>query len=289
MDYTSVKQKGKHIIVSGIKNFCPTQILDCGQAFRWHLAEEMDDGKTYSGFAHGRRLSLTYKNDTLILYDTSLHEFEETWKGYFDLDRNYEELHTLFIRYDADNMKKTLAYSPGLRLMRQDPWEILISFILSQNSNIPRIKKMISLLCENFGKALPCGGFAFPDAKTLAILSPSDLADIKSGYRAPYIIDAAKQVVSGALDLSPSRPTAEIKKALLNVHGVGPKVADCVLLFGFGKLECFPLDVWMKRVMAKMYPCGFPAELNDYAGIAQQYLFHYARNTFSPKPEKEVL
>jgi len=165
--------------------------------------------------------------------------------------------------------------------LRQDVWETLISFILSQNSNIPRIKNMISALCRHFGNELPCGGFAFPTAKALASLTAEDLAPIKCGYRASYIIDAARRVHDGQFNIHElnSRPTGNVRAALLDIHGVGPKVADCVLLFGFGRTECFPLDVWMKRVMETMYPDGFPEVLKDSAGIAQQFLFHYVRNS----------
>ena len=219
--------------------------------------------------------------DKLILKNVTITEFESVWKNYFDLNRDYSRLRTDF-NID-ENMQKALTFSPGLRLMHQDAWEILISFILSQNSNIPRIKKMITLLCENFGQVLPCDGYAFPTPESLAGLAESDLEPIRPGYRAPYIIDAARRVAGGTLDLTAlaTQPTNEVRGALLSVHGVGPKVAECVLLFGFGRVECFPLDVWMKRVMADMYPGGLPAGLLEYAGIAQQFLFHYIRTSKS--------
>ena len=280
MDYKSVTQIQNDIVVAGIKHFDLAQTLDNGQAFRW---ASVGEGK-FSGIAHGRRLELEFINHgttdegNLILKDVVLTEFESTWHTYFDLDRSYVNLRRTFSKHDT--LTKALAFSPGLRLMRQDTWEILISFILSQNSNIPRIKKMIQLLCENFGQLLPCGGHTFPTAKALAVLAVKELDVIRSGYRSAYIIDAARRVASGLLDLNhiSAQPTEDIRAALLQVHGVGPKVADCVLLFGFGRLECFPLDVWMKRVVAELYPEGFPTELAEYAGIAQQFLFHYARS-----------
>jgi len=162
--------------------------------------------------------------------------------------------------------------------MRQDPWETLITFILSQNSNIPRIKKMVSGLCEHFGQALPCGRYTFPTPESL-VVAPEALAAVRTGYRAPYIVDAARQVVEGKIDLAAlaAQPSDEIKEALVKIHGVGPKVAECVLLYGFGKVERYPVDVWIKRVMESMYPAGFPEAFCATAGIAQQYLFHYAR------------
>ena len=163
--------------------------------------------------------------------------------------------------------------------MRQDPWETLITFILSQNSNIPRIKGMVEKLCECFGPSLPCGGHAFPAPEDLAVLEPADLAPIKSGYRDVYIIDAARRASDGRLDFNALKnmPDEDVRRALMEVHGVGPKVADCAMLYGFGRVERYPLDVWMKRVMAEYYPSGFPSLLKDTAGIAQQFLFHYIR------------
>jgi len=281
MDYTSIEFCNGDTIITGIRHFDLAQILDCGQAFRWSVQYchcGLDPQSSFfTGIAHGRRLNLEISDDTLVLKNVTLAEFEATWKNYLDLERDYSHLRKIF---DTDaNLKKALEFSPGLRLMRQDTWEILISFILSQNSNIPRIKKMITLLCEIFGQVLPCGGYAFPTPDALARLDESALEPIRTGYRAPYIIDAARRVANGTLDLAAlhTQSTHVVRNELLAVHGVGPKVAECVLLFGFGRIECFPLDVWMKRVMADMYPDGFPAGLSEFAGIAQQFLFHYAR------------
>ena len=139
---------------------------------------------------------------------------------------------------------------------------------------------MIELLCNHYGTPLPCGEYAFPTPEVLAILTPADLAHIKCGYRAPYIIDAARRTASGSFNPSTlqSEPVEIIKRALLQIHGVGPKVADCVLLYGFGRTDCYPIDVWIKRVMSQLYPSGFPPEIAEHSGIAQQYLFHYARS-----------
>jgi len=288
MDYTSVQQVGKDIVIAGINHFDLAQTLDNGQAFRW---ASVGDGK-FGGIAHGRWLELELSGGSLMLRDVTLPEFDAIWKDYFDLGRSYSSLRDIFIEYDT--MTKALAFSPGLRLMRQDMWEMLVSFILSQNSNIPRIKKMIAQLCQSFGQELsgthgravreandqPCGGFAFPTPQALAGLTEEDLAVIRSGYRAAYILDAARRVADGTLDLPgiSTQPTEVVRAALLEIRGVGPKVADCVLLFGFGRVECFPLDVWMKRVVATLYPSGFPEDISQYAGIAQQFLFHYARS-----------
>ena len=272
MDYTRAEQAGNDTVLTGIKNFDLAQILNCGQCFRWEEA-----GGRYIGIAHGRQLELVTDGDTLTLKDVSLAEFDSVWKDYLDLGRDYGEIIRQY-SFDA-SLATATAFSPGLRLMRQCPWETLITFILSQNSNIPRIKKMVALLCSHFGEELATG-HAFPTPEALAALSHDALSVIKPGYRAPYIIDAARKIANSEICLATlaTQPTNEIEKALLTIHGVGPKVADCVILFGFGRVERCPMDVWMKRVMADMYPTGFPDSIRETAGIAQQYLFHWARN-----------
>lgn len=275
IDYTRAYQQGQHVVVEGLQHFHLAQTLDCGQAFRWQATGD----NAYTGIAHGRRLELALSDAGLTLYDTSLEDFENIWQGYFDLGRSYATLRGELAA--CDKLQDALEFSPGLRLLVQDKWEMLISFILSQNSNIPRIKKMISTLCEHFGDLLPCGGYTFPTAPQLAKLNQADLTPVRLGYRSAYILDAARRVTSGKLCLTSAAamPTPQLRDELLAIHGVGPKVADCVLLFGFNRLECFPLDVWMKRVMATLYPNGFPLEFASVAGIAQQFLFHHARNS----------
>ena len=285
MDYKSIEQRGTDLALTEIRNFIPSQVLDCGQCFRWSSDTNNNSDSTssinnsYRGIAHGRWLELSLKNGDIILKNVSHDEFDTIWRDYFDLGRNYEELRN---HYSTDDtLHKALTFSPGLRIMRQDPWETLITFILSQNSNIPRIKGMVARLCECFGQTLPGGGYTFPTPEALAVLSADNLAPIRSGYRAEYIIDAARRTADGRLNLKvlQSMPSEDVRRALMEVHGVGPKVADCVLLYGFGRVERYPLDVWMKRVMAEYYPKGFPEKLADTAGIAQQFLFHYARTS----------
>jgi N-glycosylase/DNA lyase len=274
MDYTYATQKDGDVEICGLRNFELSQTLDCGQAFRWREISPQE----FSGIAHGRRLDIFLSDEKLILKNVSPQEFETTWKNYFDLARDYEKIHALFSRHD--NLRAAVEFSPGLRLLRQDAWEVLISFILSQNANIPRIKKMVEVLCESFGEKLPCGGFAFPTPAALASLSAADLAPIKCGYRAAYILDAAKKAKSGEFNPAALQELSsdEILSALLKIHGVGAKVADCVLLYGFGRVECYPTDVWIKRAMNDYFPHGFPTEIKHLSGIAQQFLFHYVRS-----------
>ena len=171
-------------------------------------------------------------------------------------------------------------YGRGIRILRQDPWEAICSFIISQNNNIPRIKGLIAALSARAGEKIAEGVYSFPTAEAVAALGVDELRALKMGFRAPYIIDAAIKVSSGALDLAAvaALDTPEAEKMLCGVKGIGPKVADCALLFGFSRYDAFPIDVWIKRVIAKYFDEGFdPRALGRYAGVAQQVLFYYER------------
>lgn len=245
--------------------------LDCGQAFRW----EEKDGAFY-GVAFGKFLKIEEKNGELIFYDTSEEDFEKIWKPYFDLDTDYKGI---IEKYNEENLVKAVTAYNGIRILRQEPWEALCSFIISQNNNIPRIKGIVSRLCENFGKKAG-DGFTFPSAEKLAVLTPEELAPLRAGFRAKYIIDAAQKVAGGSVDFKKIEENSiEFgREELQKIKGVGAKVAECTLLYGFHKLTAFPVDVWVKRIMAEMYPEGLPACMEGTEGIAQQYLFHYRRN-----------
>ena len=284
MDYKHIEQLGQDIILTGVKHFGLANTLDCGQAFRWRS----NGDNMYTGIAYGRRLDLENIEceNTLIFKNVTLNEFETLWKNYFDFERSYDNLIKTLCEADSTGtIGEAITRAKGIRVLQQEPWEAMISFILSQNSNIPRIKKMIEALCESFGEQLPCGGYTFPNAKTLATLTIEKLEPIKSGYRAKYILDAARCVSDGIIDFSvlAKISSEEAQKKLLEIHGIGPKVAECILLYGMNRIERYPIDVWMKRVMAKYYPSGFPEEFSKYAGIAQQFLFHYERIVVSIK------
>jgi N-glycosylase/DNA lyase len=274
------EQIGKDTVLSGVRFFDLAQTLDCGQAFRWRDG----GGGKFCGIAHGRRLEIIFESGKIILKNVSEEEFEKTWREYFDFSRDYGKLREEFFATENEHLRNALNFSPGLRLLNQDAWEVLISFILSQNSNIPRIKKMVESLCENFGEEISHTGeekfYAFPSAQTLAALSEKDLAPVRCGYRAAYVLDAARKVASGEFNPQEQKKHSsdEIFRELLKIHGVGPKVAECVLLYGFSRVERYPVDVWIKRVMAEFFPHGFPCGIKNFSGIAQQFLFHYARN-----------
>lgn len=266
-----VESDGK-IIVSGVSDFSLKETFDCGQCFRW----EQKDNK-FEGIAFGKRLSLYMDGDTLIIENTNLSEFESVWFNYFDFGLDYEEVKKDLSRVHP-LMPETFKYGKGIRILHQEPWETLCSFIISQNNNIPRIKGIISRLCENFGEKIE-GGYTFPSSDTLARLSEEDLSPLRCGFRAKYIIDASRKVASGEVSIKEleSLPIQDARALLQSIKGVGPKVAECVLLYGFHRLEAFPLDVWMKRVMHTYFPDKSPDMFGNFAGIAQQYLFHYSR------------
>lgn len=247
--------------------------LDGGQAFRWRPRE---DG-SWEGVAGGRFLRLERRGEDILLLGAEEAD-RAFWQDYFDLDRDYPAIWERFRRNPA--LRGALGRCPGIRVLRQQPWEALCTFILSANNNIPRIKGIVERLCQGWGDTVPGTPLrSFPPPERLASLSVEELAPLRAGWRSGYLLDAARQVAEGRLDLRELErlPTPEALERLLEVKGVGEKVARCVLLFGFGRVECVPMDVWMKRVMAELYPRGFPRYLRPYGGIAQQTLFHYYR------------
>ena len=249
--------------------------LDCGQAFRW---EEKANG-VWHGTAYGKYLELCKEADgTLVLFNTTDRDFESIWRKYFDLDRDYGAVNKNLSKNEI--LKSAAEYSFGIRILNQEPWETLCSFIISQNNNIKRIKGIISRLCDNFGEDKG-GYYAFPTAERIAECTLEDLAVLRSGFRAKYILDAAQKISSGEIDLEKLKTvsTDAARDELMKIKGVGPKVADCALLFSLCHIDAFPKDVWIKRAMQALFGGELPDEAKPYAGIAQQYIFFYARET----------
>ncbi len=259
-------------------DFSPGQIFDCGQAFRW----KCDEKGVYKGIAFG--VPAFVRNEGEVTYILSQEgSYEKIWHKYFDMDRDYKALREELSREKA--IAAACEFGRGIRILHQEPWEALCSFIISQCNNIPRIKDIIEKLCNICGDEINFNDetfFAFPSAKAVSELSEKELSSLHAGYRAAYIRNAANAVASGDLSLSEleALPTEKAKAELLKLSGVGEKVANCTLLFGMGKLNAFPVDVWMKRAISQF----FGEENFDYsrfgnsAGLAQQYMFHYMRN-----------
>ncbi len=266
--------KDGNCIISDIKHFNLAQTLDCGQAFRWNQCQ---DG-SWSGIVKGTFLKARQFDNYLIFYNTDQNTYETVWKDYFDFERDY----SLPLSYTHRHkfLETAADFGNGIHILKQEPWEALCSFIISQNNNIPRIKGIIERLCENFGERCD-GGYTFPDALTLSKLTVDDLAALRSGFRSKYIIDAAKKVADNTVNLEAVKqmPTEEARNELTKIYGVGTKVADCTLLFGMGHLDAFPKDVWIKRAIEVLFDGDLPEQYCEYAGIIQQYIFFYARET----------
>lgn len=267
--------------IKNVEHFDLEQTFMCGQCFRWSV----DEIGAYTGVVKGHYARILKENNSL--YISSDFEDSGFWKHYLGLDEDYEKIKKSF-GFDLI-LDKCMEYGGGIRILKQDIWETVISFIISANNNITRISKIISALCENFGEKKSFGDkiyYTMPTPERLSKLSLEDLGVIKAGFRDKYISDAAKKVADGEIDLGKLKQMSDFdaKAELMKIKGVGNKVADCILLFSMSRYKVFPKDVWIKRILSDAYGVtekdmdGFAAEhFGDYAGIAQQYLFYYYR------------
>ncbi len=263
------------IIVSNYECLNVELCLFCGQAFRW---KKNDDG-SFHGVVDGKVTDIAERENSIIFKNTSKEDFEELWCDYFDLERDYV---SVCEKLSSDeNLKAATEEYYGIRILHQKPWEALCSFIISQNNNIPRIMGIIDRLCESFGEKIGENDYSFPTYESLKNATAEDLAPLRAGFRNKYIIDAVEKLVSGEIDLDKIKemPIEDARLELMKIKGVGAKVAECTLLYGFGRKEAFPVDVWVKKIMSEMYPKGLPECTKDIEGIAQQYLFHWRRNS----------
>lgn len=255
------------------------RIADSGQCFRW---VRTDDG--YRVPHREKDLFVRQDDPCTLEMSCSEKEYETVWKGYFDLDARYDDICSRVSEERDPFLSAAIRDQSGIRILRQDPWEMLITSVIMQNRNIPAIRKSVELLCNLAGKACPsvCGGCfrAFPAPEQLARLNEEQLRDCRLGYRTEYVRLAAQAVASGELDLDELRalPDRECEDRVLSIKGIGKKVAACFLLFGLHRMDAFPIDVWMKRILENEYPCGYPmAEYSPYNGLFQQYMFAYYR------------
>lgn len=280
-------------ILNNVRDFHLDHIFDCGQCFRW---EKQDDG-SYIGPALGKivKISAVYDDcgSKVTIDNCSKQDYETLWKTYLDMDRDYTSIKNILIE-DDDVLKKASEYGYGIRILKQDFWETVVSFIISQNNNIPRIKGCIESICKSFGEPLGAYGgkeyYAIPTPEVMAGLTVEDLGEAKLGYRAKYLIETAKQMIAEG---GPEAVKARLVEAdnpieeLQSFTGIGPKVAACISLFGLGRMDAFPIDVWMRRVMNQLYDIdekdvktmkAYASEhFGEHGGIAQQYLFYYIR------------
>lgn len=285
----------KRIIRENVTDFHLDHIFDCGQAFRW---EKQPDG-SYTGIAGGRIANIQFEpyeegktTGKLIISNVEEADFDDFWADYLDMSRDYGAIKSLLSKDPV--MAEAITYGEGIRLLKQEPWETLVSFIISQNNHIPRIKKCIESLSENFGEKIgEYDGrefYALPSPEKLASLTEEDLQVCRLGYRAKYLISTAQKVCEEGVETLnnaalPHVSSAEAYEYITGFTGVGPKVANCIMLFALGKYDSFPLDVWMKRVMEEEYGLTTPKAMaefaaenfGEYGGFAQQYLFYYIR------------
>ncbi len=264
-------------VLDSVKNFDLEQIFECGQAFRF-TKDESSEVLRYRGVAKGKYLCVRQEGERVVFENTTEEEYKELWEEFFDLDRDYG---AIIESINEPHAKKCAQMGRGIRILRQEPWETVCSFIVSQNNNIPRIKKIIETLCERFGEKIHGGYYAFPTAKALYEAGEDAIFACRTGFRAKYIYDAAKRFYTGEFDVESALTASyeELSAALMSIKGVGPKVAACASLFGFAHYESFPIDVWIKRVIDKYYGADFDVKLfGEHAGIVQQYLFYYERS-----------
>ncbi len=288
-----VTEKGTpYAVVEKLKYFDVAAVFDCGQAFRFLPIENSAHAVEYGGAAFGKYITVAQDGDTVTIYGTDEEDLKKIWIPYLGLDFDVENARRdILSRSDNPALREAVEYGKGIRILRQEKWETLCSFIISQNNNIPRIRGLIGRLSKDLGTRIECSSelaerageiYSFPTPEAVMQAGVDALREMKFGFRAPYIYDAAEKVVSGELDLeavAKAETTAEAAEMLMTVKGVGPKVAACTLLFGFDRTDAFPVDVWVKRVIEKYFPAPFDASaLGTYAGLAQQYLFYYERS-----------
>lgn len=276
-------------VLKNVNDFDLAQTLECGQCFHFiKLAEE-----DYVLTAMNRLLHVSQQADTVIFYDTDERQYEEIWKHYFDLDRDYSLIKSTLLEKNSQ-LKDAIDSMWGVRILNQEYFETLISFIISQNKQIPHIKKIVADISSKYGTYMGTFNgtdmYTFPTLEQLKDSGEEDFKELKTGFRAPYIMDAIRKNLAGCFDENTLRNMGyeDCIKELTTIKGVGEKVANCVALFGLGKREAFPVDVWIKRIMETMYFDGretskdkiaaYAKELfGDLGGYAQQYLFYYGK------------
>lgn len=280
-------------IIKNCKSFKVKDIFECGQCFRWN---EEPDG-SYTGI-FGHNVLNVKEEKNIVITGICNGDIEDICKNYFDLDRNYEEIKETLSLID-DNMKESIKYGEGIRILNQDLWEMIISFIISANNNIPRIKGIIERMSAKYGQEIKFRGtsyYAFPTIDELSQASVKDLKDLGLGFRDRYVYETTKKIKEGKINLEnlKQEPTNEVRKQLLTLTGVGPKVADCIMLFStLKRFDVFPVDVWVRRVMNDLYIHNEDEtkvnkkQIQEIArdkfgaleGIAQQYLFYWKRES----------
>lgn len=279
-------------ILKNQKSFCMKHIFECGQCFRWN---KEDDG-SYTGVIKDAVLNVNQIDNKIIFKGISEKNLKDIVIEYFDLNHNYEELKEKLSKID-DFMKKSIEFGEGIRILNQDLWECIISFIISANNNIPRIKKIIDAISKKYGKKVVWNNkefYLFPTVDELSKATVEELRSLGTGFRDKRIYDTTQKIYNKEINLEEIKnmqDSKEIEEELLKLDGVGPKVANCIMLFSLKRYDVFPIDVWVRRVMNDLYIHKENEEqvnkkelqnlanekYKDLAGIAQQYLFYWRR------------
>lgn len=282
--------KKENTIIEGIEDFRLSQTLECGQCFRFYKQDEND----YVIVAYKNLLHIKQENDTLIFYDCDINSVKTIWIPYFDLDRNYAEIKRFLLEKD-NLLQDSINEKYGVRILNQEFHEMLISFIISQNKQIPHIKQLVKRISEEYGEYLgEINGkkyYSFPEVEILGTITEEKFREMKTGFRAPYLADAVQRLSENVISVDEFKGMDEnaARRKLMEIKGVGEKVANCVMLFSLGYRNAFPIDVWMKRIMETLYFQGkdtkkeliadFARDMyGEYGGYAQQYLFCYGRD-----------
>ena len=286
MDFNYIEEFNEGIIIKDVENFELSHIFDCGQCFRWNRQKNGN----YIGVAFGRVIEVEKKEGDVIIYNATEEDFEKIWCDYFDMHRDYETIKELLSKDPL--LEKAVNFGTGIRILQQDPFEIAISFIISANNRIPMIKKAINTISQKWGSPVEYKGntyYTFPDINALKNCTLEEIEACGVGFRAKYIKCTIEGVLNNQIDLQYIKALEDdmCHKELQNLSGVGPKVADCIMLFSMEKYSAFPVDVWVKRAMQHFYLApdmslkkirDFGREkFGEFSGFAQQYLFYYAR------------
>jgi N-glycosylase/DNA lyase len=242
------------------------------------------------GVAFGRPVRMILEEGRLYIKNGSIAD-EQLWVHYLDLERDYNSIKNTLS--EDEILKTSISHGEGIRILNQEPFETTISFIISANNRIPMIKRAVENIAERFGEPVEMEGekyYSFPTPSQLSKATQEDLKACGCGFRAPYIVSTTVRIVSGEISLEVIKAlgTDEAQKELMGLSGIGPKVADCILLFSMEKHDAFPVDVWVKRVMQYFYLAPDVSlkkirdfgrsQFGDLAGFAQEYLFYYARD-----------
>lgn len=277
-------------ILENAKSFEPVHIFECGQCFRWN--KEADG--SYTGVFGNNVINVKKEKSNIVFFGVCEENIKTICTEYFDLNTDYEKIKDNLSSID-DYLKNSIQYGQGIRILKQDLWETVISFIISANNNIPRIKTIIERISENYGNKIKFGEktyYTFPRPEMLANTTVQDFRKLGLGFRDVRVYETVQKTLKKEINLSRLEKEDNIellKEQLLKIPGVGPKVADCIMLFSLKKYNVFPVDVWVKRVIAELYYENkeqTPKEIQkfakkqygDLAGLAQQYLFYWRRN-----------